>query len=698
MQDISALFSDALALHQRSRFAEATALYRRVLAAIPDHADAWHLLGVALMQQGLPTDARPAIEQAIGLRPDIGPFRTSLGQVFQDLGFLEDAKRACEEGLRLDPRSLPALNTLGTVLHRLGDLAGAVAAFEQLLGLQPNSVEALNNLGSVLRDRGDMQAGLACYDRALAFAPSDHTTIQNRSLLLMAMGRANEAVAGLRRLLREGCRTAEIHAALGTALRHGGFYEDSLIHFAEARRLAPDRADMIVDHAGALLVCGMAREAIEAIKIGVARAPDSPTALSAMCMLLHYGDRIDRDEVREIAGRFARAVADRGVAEKAGISPAVIKAETPKPIDSRRLRIGYVSADLYRHPVGYFLWGPLAHHDRQKFEIFCYADTVHEDDLTTRMRGSVDHWRRIAGCTDQIVYETIKADRIDILVDLAGHTAGNRLAVFARRAAPVQISWLGYFATTGLAAIDGVLMDEDTVPPGAEDWFCEPVYRVPEGRFCFVPPDPAIFGRRVNRRRDGGVVFGSFNNVAKLNHAVLEVWAKIVNAVPDARLVLKWKTLHEPAARARLSAAFAAVGGDRARLELRPGSPYPEMLREYGDLDLALDPFPFTGGATSCEALWCGVPVLTWMGETPVSRQTGGFLRRLGVADDLCVDSRESYIARAIELGTNAARRADLDTQLAAGLRSATISDPSSTMKGVENYLLSIYRYKTAVI
>ena len=353
----------------------------------------------------------------------------------------------------------------------------------------------------------------------------------------------------------------------------------------------------------------------------------------------------------------------------------------------KALNIGYVSADFRRHPVGFFLAPVLARHDRRRFSVSCYSGRGLADDLTERLKAGADAWRSVGGLSDEALATAIRDDGIDVLVDLSGHTAGNRLTAFALRPAPVQVSWLGYFNTTGMKAIDYVLMDAETVPEGAERWFTEEVIHLPAGRFCYGPPEdaPPVAPPPVEER--GRVTFASFNNLTKVGAEVVGLWARILDALPSSRLVLKWRSLGDAAVRDRYQAWFAAEGIEPNRIELQGASPHAEMLAAYGGVDVALDPFPFSGGVTSCEALWMGVPVVTWPGARPVSRQTAGFLRALGLAELIAAD-REDYVAIAAGL----ARDRDGLTALRAGLRARMAASPLCDGVRFTRHLEAAYR------
>jgi predicted O-linked N-acetylglucosamine transferase (SPINDLY family) len=375
----------------------------------------------------------------------------------------------------------------------------------------------------------------------------------------------------------------------------------------------------------------------------------------------HYSNSISNAELFAAARRFGESFEGKATAR--------IFANDRTP--ARRLRIGYVSGDFLQHPVGFLLARVLEAHDRGAVEIFCYANDAKVDDMTNRLRGAADHWRSIVGVSNADAAALIQRDGIDLLVDLSGHTAKNRLPLFALRAAPVQVAWLGYFGTTGLGAMDYLLMDEAAVPRGEERWYTEAVIRLPHGRFCYAPPDYASAPAEPPSIRRGYATFGSFNNIAKLGPDVVSLWAGVLRATPGSRLLLKWQSLDDDNERRRLGEAFLAAGLAPERLELQGFSPHAEMLAQYGAIDIALDPFPFGGGLTSCEALWMGVPVVTLPGDRPASRQSVGFLDHVGL-NDCVARSPAEYVECAAALAADSARL----TALRRSLRSRMTASP----------------------
>ncbi len=533
-------------------------------------------------------------------------------------------------------------HSLGNVLMAGGRLDEAARQFARAVAVRPDFAEAHNNLGTVHHRRGLLDDAISHYQRALALNPALPQTHANLATIFRDQGRLALAAAGFEQALALAPDFAEVHGSLAIVRKEQGRLGEALAGFRRALALKPDAARL---HSGLLM---------------------------ALC----YSPDLDDDGL-------AAACRDWGRRHGRLSEPRVPLA----PADGasgRPLRVGYVSSDLRRHPVGWFLAAVWPAHDPAEVTIHAYSGVVVEDAMTRHLRAHAAVWRETTRLSDADLAAQIRADNIDVLVDLDGHTERNRLTVFAHRPAPVQITWLGHGHTTGLDAIDAALMDEDTAPPGAERWFSEAVIRLPGGRLCYAPPDYAPPVGPPPCLSRGRVTFGSFNNLAKVSPAVLRVWAGVLAATPGATLRLHWKSLADQSERTRLRAAFAAVGGCEDRLELGGAMPHPELLAAYGDIDIALDSFPFGGGLTSCEALWMGVPVVTWPGSRPLSRQTLGFLSALGLAGELAADSAEAYVALAAGLAAAPDRLAALRAELRPRMAASALCDGPRMARALE--------------
>jgi predicted O-linked N-acetylglucosamine transferase (SPINDLY family) len=475
---------------------------------------------------------------------------------------------------------------------------------------------------------------------------------------------------------------AETNNNLGNALASRGAHRDAEVCFERALSIKPEFAEAYANLGNAFREQGRIAAALASYERALALEPRSPSIRSGRLLALTYSPAWSSAEILAEAEAFAALV-----------EPTEQVTAWPNDRDpERKLRIGYVSGDFRRHPVGYFLSAVLASHDKREVDVFCYANSAQKDDLTERLRGHADHWRAITGLTDDSVARRIIADEIDILVDLSGHTAQNRLGLFARKPAPVQLSWLGYWGTTGLASMDYLLSDAVTVSVGEERFYSEQVIRLPTGRFCYAPPDYAPQPSfEPPMLRSGFVTFGSFNNLAKLGPDVARLWAEVLKAVPESWLLLKWFSLSDEAVRQRVQGIFKEFGISSDRLILRGRSPHADMLAEYGDIDIALDPFPFSGGLTSCEALWMGVPVVTLPGDAAPSRQTQGFLHTLGL-DGWVATSAPDYVAIAAGLAADGASLQNFRRDLRSRMAASPLCDGPTFTRGLEAAFRDIWK------
>ncbi|MCG2748659.1 MAG: hypothetical protein L6365_14135 [Desulfobulbaceae bacterium] len=357
-------------------------------------------------------------------------------------------------------------------------------------------------------------------------------------------------------------------------------------------------------------------------------------------------------------------------------------------LHARPLRVGYVSADLCQHTVGLFVKDIIAGHDGERVTAFAYSAGKVSDGVTKVVRESCQ-FRQVADLDDAALANLIRQDDIDVLIDLSGHTAGSRLTVFAHRPAPVQVSWLGYFATTGLPVIDAVLLDDWHAPEGMESRFVERIIRLPRGRFYYSPMPFAPEVAPLPAARKDYITFGSFNNTAKYNDMVFSLWAKILQHVVDSRLVLKWRTFQDKALRKKVADNFTRLGIDPERIEMRGASFHADLLKEYADIDIALDPFPFSGGMTSCESLWMGVPVVTWPQSRVVCRQTYALLCEIGLPE-LSATDEVDYVRIAVDLAGNPEKLQNIRLNLRARMMASPLCDREGFIQSFEDTLWNL--------
>jgi protein O-GlcNAc transferase len=638
---------DAVHHHRSGNLAEAERIYRAILAEQPDESDANHLLGLILAGRGQYGESEILIRRAIGIR-ETPEYYLSLGNVLKDQGRLNEGGNAYFSAMNLKPDSPEAHACLGTMYQALGRLEEAMAAYSAAIAYKPDYPEVHSNLGVILQSIGYPDEAIAAQRKAITFRPN----------------------------------FPEAYSNLGIALQDQGCLEEAAAAFSEALTFRPDYPEALSNLGNVLRDQGRPDEAIAAFRKALDLRPDYPAAHSNLALTQHYASGFSNADflatARDWAARF-------GIEEDAAPFPN-------PPLPERRLRVGYVSNDLYSHPVAYFLERVLPAHDRSAVEVFCYANNGRTDGLTDRLRAAADHWRSIVQVGDAEGAALIRQDGIDVLIDLSGHTGGNRLTLFARRAAPVQVSWLGYFGTTGVPAMDYILADHHVVPPAEEEFFTEAVRRLPLNYLCFSPPADDVAIGPPPSQGSGAITFGSFNNRIKITPGTVALWAEVLRAVPGSHLLLKSRQFADAGVRRAMSDQFAAYHIDAARLQMEGSSPRADYLAAYNRIDIALDPLPFGGGTITAECLWMGVPVIALQGDRWAGRIGASFLNTLGLGEELVADSPDAYVAKAAALAADPARLADLRTELRRRLETSPLCDGPAFTRTLEQAYREMWR------
>ncbi len=714
MPNVEALFAEALRRHHARQFAEAEHLCRQVLAVAPRHADSLNLLGVIAHQVGRTDVAVELISKAIGCNGATAAYRSNLGIMLKGLGRVEAAVAAHKTAIRIEPDYAEAYSNLGNALKGLGQVSDAVAAYQAAIRIKPDYAEAHSNLGNALRELGRIGHAADACSAAVRAKPDFAEAYSNLGNALKALGRLDEAVAAYNSAIRIKPELAEAHSNLGVALYDLGHLDEAAAAYRAALRIRPDYAeayynlgnalydwarliDAVAAHTTALRLkpdyaeaycnrgnalkdLGRLDEAVASYTAAIGIKPDYADAHSNLLLCVHYLPGFRGRNILEIARRFADQVGTKFV--------PVLRC-SPDP--DRRLRIGYVSGDFGRHPVGYFLSRVLANHDRVAVEIFCYSTSARADDMTTQLQSMADHWRSLVGWSDQAAADLVAGDGIDILVDLSGHTALNRLPMFARKPAPIQVSWLGYFGTTGLTAMDYVLADRFVAPEDAARDFTESIWHLPDSYLCFCPPDFECVVLPPPMTKGEPIVFGSFNNHAKLSSPTVALWSRILKRVAGSRLLLKTKALANAKECQQLLDQFARNGIEKERLCLEGASPRAELLSTYNRVDVALDPTPYGGGTTTAEALWMGVPVVTLRGATWVGRVGESILSTVGLSE-LVATSPDHYVEIAVGLASDESRLKALRSRLRHQLEASAFCDGTRFTRNLEQAYRSMWR------
>jgi predicted O-linked N-acetylglucosamine transferase (SPINDLY family) len=679
------LLNTALQHHQAGRLAEAESIYRQILALDPRHADSLHLLGVLAHQVGRPDVAAGLIGQAIAVRGDDSLYHNNLANALRDQGRPDEAMASYRCALELKPDFADALINLGVILKSQGNPDEATTCYQRALKLRPESAETHNNLANVLQAQGRFDDAVAGYRRAIALKPGYAEAHYNLGNAFEAKGKPDDAMACYERAIALNPSYAEAYGHLGRALQNQGRFGEAAVLYKQALALTPESTELLVNLGTVLAIqdqfdeamllfekaialnptsvealnClgsmysvqGKFEDAVPCYRRALAVEPESETTYNNFLLMMVYAASVSPEELADTAREFGRNIADPLRRQR----PFARNADP-----DRKLRIGYISPDFRNHAVNYFFEFLLKRQDRQHFEAFAYSNTFREDHVTARLRQAFDHWRDIRFLDDEKAADLIESDAIDILVDLAGHTGSNRLLVFARKPAPVQVTWLGWPTTTGMKAIDYRITDQYAEPPGmTEHLNVEILWRLP-GIFCCYQPyenSPAITGRSPFED-NGHITFGCSNNFMKVTDLVLETWARILAQVPGSRLLLEIRNLESPRLRARIEERLLHAGLPLDRLLLEPRKSANQFVL-YNRFDIALDPFPCNGGTTSFDTLWMGVPLVTLAGKHFVSRMGVTILTNAGMPE-LIARNIDEYVKLATDLAQDRNRLRNL--------------------------------------
>jgi len=598
-------------------------------------------------------------------------------------GKYEEAAIEYAKVLDTDPNFVPAYGNLAVMLQLTGRGDEALPYYAQAVKLDANDYAAFFNRGMLFKEYGRIEEGIADLQQSIKIKGDYGLAVVQLAELYKEKGNLEEALATLHYLIKIEPQNAEVHKMIGRIYKGKKQPLMTELYFRKALELDPHSADTINELAVLLELLGKTTEAATYLEKAISLWPDDPCFYNNLGALMRT-----KGETRRAVACFQKALELNPTMYRThsnllftyncipGMSAERIFAEhqqwnerfaVPLQVSitrhsnefdiGRRLKIGYVSPDFRKHAVASFIEPVLSNHDKKKVEIFLYNNFEYADETTIRLKGLADGWRDIVKLSDEQVAQLIRQDQIDILVDLSGHTAGHRLLVFARRPAPVQVTWIGYPNTTGMTAMDYRITDAFADPLGQTDcYYTEKLVRLPHSFLCFQPMANSPTCNNLPALNGQGITFGSFNNVSKITPQVLNLWVKILNAVPNSRLFLKFLALSDSTIQQGVIAAFAQRGIAPERLKLTGQTQaYYQHLADYHSVDIALDTFPYNGTTTTCEALWMGVPVVTIAGDAHVSRVGVSLLNNLGLPE-LVAKTEEEYVAIAVNLSSNLSR------------------------------------------
>ena len=607
----------------------------------------YNILGSALQAIGRFEEAVKSYNQAIQIYPDYVDAHYNLGNVLKELGLLDEAVKSYNKAIQLKPDYVDAHYNLSVALKDLKQLEKSIQSCVKAIQLKPDYAEAYNNLGATLQELGRLDEAVKSYNKAIQLKPDYAEAYNNLGVSLKTLGQLDEAVKSYNKAIQLKPDYAEAYSNLGNTLQDQGQLDNAIKNYNKAIELKPDYID----------------------------------AHSNLLMTLNYTTDLDPTNAITMARKFGKFVTENAqmrFSNYQGLS-------APK-----KLRVGFVSGDLCSHPVGHFLESVLSHINPDRIELIAYSNSNIIDDLSKRIKPFFSKWKSIYNQSDEAVANIIHSDRIHILVDLSGHTAYNRLPVFGWNPAPIQVSWLGYFATTGLNEMDYLLGDPYVTPPEYDSHFTEKVWRLPKTRWCFTPPNININAAELPALNNGYITFGCFNNLTKMNDEVVELWSKVLNSIPNSRLLLKAKQFRDKSTQESVIQRFNIQGVKSERITLEEPEKREKYFAAYNQIDIALDPFPFTGGTTSVECLWMGVPVLTLAGDSLISRQGVGILMNIGLPNWIAENESE-YITKSIFFASDLEKLATLRSRLRRQILTSPLFDAQSFAQDFEKSLWEMW-------
>lgn len=596
-------------------------------------------------------------------------------------GRLEEAERIYRQILSQVPDEPDAFQLLGLIAIDRGRPEEAVELIGRAVSLKPGVAAYHSYLGIALKSLSRFEEALAAYQKAIRLKPDYADAHYNQGNVLRELGRMDEAVASYRTALELKPDSLNVYTNLAAVFQEQGLPDEAVAAYENIIRLRPDAADAHDALGFVLALQGQIGRSLAAYRRAIDLRPDVPEYHSHLIQTLLY----DPDA-------SARSILDECRRWNARHAEPLSASVRPHPNDrspERRLRIGYASSNFRTHACAFYTEPLLACHDRQQFEVFCYADLESPDAITARIQSHADRWQNTTGMSDESVAELIRRDGIDILVDLNLHTAGNRLLTFARRPAPVQVSWLGYPGTTGMTAIGYRITDPHLDPPGEHDaFYSEQSVRLADTFWCYGARDDELPVGSLPALHNGRVTFGSMNSFCKVNGIVLGLWARVLRSVPGSRLMI---LADAGSHRERTLEVFRQKGVDPGRIDFEPRRSRAGYMELYNRLDIALDTWPYNGETTSLDGMWMGVPPISLTGETPASRGGLSILSNVGLPE-LAVRGPDEYAAQAASLAADLDRLADLRATLRGRMLNSPVMNAPRFARQMEGAYRAMWR------
>lgn len=671
-----------LTLITLGQLAEAAEAYHRVLELHAEHPDALYNLGRIFQEQGQLSEAENYYRRVLNIHPELIDVHSNLARVLHWQQRYDEAEASYQHALTLNSQDVKAASNLGLMLQTQGRLIEARQCYEHVLAIQPEFAEIHNNLGIVLHELGLTAEAEASYQRALAIQPNFAEAYNNLGLTLQSQARLAEAEAAYRNVLAIQPNNSEAYNNLGIVFQERGQLIEAQASYQRALAIKPNDAQVYNNLGAVYQDLGNTQQAESSFRRALAIKDDFIEARSNLLFTMNYHAAHSPADCLAEAKLYGLNV-QNNIESNFKTWQCVTAPD--------RLRVGLVLGDLHNHAVGYFLANFLPEIDSDCIELYAYSTYAKTDAITTQLQGYFADWQSLVGLSDDEAASLIHADGVHILLDLIGHGNYNRLPVFARKPAPLQVSWLGFLATTGLIEMDYVLGDPYATPIQDSEVFSEHIWQLPESYCCFSVPELNLEINDLPALISSHITFGSFNPLSQMNDAVVILWARILNAVPYSRLLLKTEQLDNELVRQTVRQRFAEQGILPERLLLEGVSSKQELLAAYHRVDIALDTFPYGGTTSSVEALWMAVPVITRAGNRFIARCGESILSNAGLAEWIAEDD-EDYVAKAVYFAWDIATLAELRTTLRQQVLDSPLFDAVGFARNFEAALWSMYQ------
>jgi len=670
--------------YQTGRYDAAIKYFKKALKFSPANARIYLNIGNVLKDMVQSDQAVLYYQKALQFDPNLFEAYHNLGMVLQDKDQPDEAISCYEKALLINPHLADSFYNLGTIFYERGQFDEAITFYQKAVQINPELVEAYFNLGNSFREKEQFDEAIRCYQQFVRLNPSHADAYYYIGNVFATQNKLSEAIESYRQAIAINPVHADALLNKGFALQVRGNFEEALESYHLSLQINPDSVGVYNNLGNLLINLGQVNEAETCFRRAIQINPEFSIPYSNLLFAINYNSRYDAQHI------FAEHLQFAELFEK----PLLFynTSYNNDKTSQRRLRIGYISTDFRKHSVAYFIEPILAANSREHFEVFCYSVVPVEDDVTKRLQKHSEHWRNISGMSDEKAAELIQKDGIDILVDLAGHTANNRILLFARKPAPVQINWIGYPATTGLSTIDYKIVDSYTDPPGmTERFYTEKLIRMPETFLCYLPDSDSPDIGELPALTSGHITFGSFNNFAKVSPEILQLWTNILQSIPDSRLIMKAKSLSDKSTREYVAELFSLKGITAGRIELLSWEPSVKRhLENYNRIDIALDTFPYNGTTTTCEAIWMGVPVITLAGKSHASRVGVSLLSNIGISD-LIAETPDKYIEITINLSKDLNKLQSLRKILRNMMECSPLTDSKQFTRNLERCYYNIW-------